>query len=372
MGWCGRCESVPRSSILESRDVPVAPAPSETELAERLAARTLELIDLPSESHSEASLAAHVASVLRSGGASVEDLGDSCVLAYPGETRPRVLLAGHLDTVPAQGNVPGRADGERVHGLGASDMKGALAVVIELVLARAPYAALFFPREELPSAESALTPLLARSSLAAEFVVVMEPTDGELHAGCLGNLNATWTFTGRSGHSARPWQADNAVHRAAVGIAALAGVPSLPVSFAGLTFHEVASVTRVEGGIAMNVIPETCTAHVNYRYAPGKTPAGAEARLHELTGGLGELTITGNSGAGAVAVDHPLARRLVETGALHVAPKQAWTPVAEFAAAGFAAVNFGPGATAQAHRRDESIEIAALARSYEVLEAFAS
>jgi len=198
----------------------------------------------------------------------------------------------------------------------------------------------------------------------------MEPTDCELHAGCLGNLNATWTFHGRSGHSARPWQADNAIHRAAIGIAQLASAPSVPVSFEGLTFQEVVSVTRVSGGIASNVIPETCTAHVNFRYAPGRTPAEAEARLHELTGGLGSLEVTGNSGSGAVSVDHPLARKLIEAGSLHVAPKQAWTPVAEFAAAGYPAVNFGPGAPAQAHRRDESIEIAALLRSFQVLEAF--
>jgi succinyl-diaminopimelate desuccinylase len=340
-------------------------------VAERLAARTLELIDIPSESYAEAAVAAHVASVLRAGGAEVRDLGDACVLAQPAGSAPRVLLAGHLDTVPAQDNVPGRVDSNRVHGLGASDMKGACAVMLELVLAGAPYAALFFPREELPSTESALTPLLERVSLDYDLVVVMEPTDNELHAGCVGNINATWAFRGRSGHSARPWQAENAITAAALGVATLAAAPIQPVTFAGLTFFEVASVTRIAGGIAMNVIPETCTAHVNFRYAPGRTPDAAEARLHELTGGLGELTITGNSGSGAVAVDHPLARRLIETGSLHVAPKQAWTPVAEFAAAGFAAVNFGPGATAQAHRRDESIEIAALVRSYEVLEAFA-
>jgi succinyl-diaminopimelate desuccinylase len=350
--------------------MPVAPAPSETELASRLAARTLELVDVPSESRSEAPLAAHVADALRSGGAEVVDLGDSCVLAYPREMRPSVLLAGHLDTVPAQDNIPGRVDSNRVFGLGASDMKGALAVMMELVLARAPYAALFFPREELPSTESSLTPLLARSPVEADFVVVMEPTDNELHAGCVGNINATWEFTGRSGHSARPWQADNAIHRAAIGIAALASAPSLPVEFEGLTFHEVASVTTVSGGIAMNVIPETCTAHVNFRYAPGRTPEEAEARLHELTCGLGALTVTGNSGSGAVAVDHPLARKLIQAGSLTVAPKQAWTPVAEFAAAGYPSVNFGPGAPAQAHRRDESVEIAALLRSHQVLEAF--
>jgi succinyl-diaminopimelate desuccinylase len=352
--------------------MPVAPAPGETELAERLAARTLEIVDVPSESRSEAALASHVASVLREGGADVVDLGDSCVLAMPRETRPTVLLAGHLDTVPAQGNIPGRIARGEVRGLGASDMKGALAVMIELVLARVPYAALFFPREELPSTESALTPLLERERLEAEFVVVMEPTDVELHAGCLGNINATWEFHGRSGHSARPWQADNAIHRAAIGIAALASAPSVPVTQHGLTFHEVASITKVEGGIAMNVIPETCTAHVNFRYGPGRTPAEAEKRLQGMTAGLGTLTVTGNSGSGPVALDHPLARKLIDAGALTVAPKQAWTPVAEFAAAGYPAVNFGPGATAQAHRRDESIPIANLLRAHQVLEAFAT
>jgi succinyl-diaminopimelate desuccinylase len=352
--------------------VPVRPAPGEDELKERLAARTLELVDIPSESRSEAALAAHVAAVLREAGAEVEDLGDSCILARPAGMTPPILLAGHLDTVPAQDNVPGSRDGACVRGLGASDMKGALAVMIEAVRARLPYAALFFPREELPSTESALTPLLERSPVAAELVVVMEPTDCELHAGCLGNLNATWTFRGRSGHSARPWHADNAIHRAAIGIASLASAPVLPVQSGGVVFHEVASVTRVSGGIAANVIPETCECLVNFRYAPGRSPSEAEERLAELCGGLGELAFGGNSGSAPAAVDHPLARKLIDAGELRVAPKQAWTPVAEFAAAGYAAVNYGPGATAQAHRRDESIPVDSLLRVFRVLEAAAT
>ena len=165
---------------------------SDGELGERLAARTLELVDIPSESRGEGPLAAHVMEVLRAGGAPVRDLGDTCVLAGPGAP---VLLAGHLDTVPAQGNRPGRRDAERVHGLGTSDMKGAVAVMLELALAGARFDCLFFGREELPMAESALTPLLAREPLAAELVVMMEPTDNAIHAGCLGNINATWTFT---------------------------------------------------------------------------------------------------------------------------------------------------------------------------------
>jgi succinyl-diaminopimelate desuccinylase len=129
-------------------------------------------------------------------------------------------------------------------------------------------------------------------------------------------------------------------------------------------------VTRIAGGIAGNVIPDRVEAHLNYRYAPGRTPAEAEARLRELCPG-GELRIDSLAPSGPVAIANPRARALIEAGDLRVAPKQAWTPVAEFGAAGIDAVNFGPGAPAQAHRRDESVEIAALVRSHRVLEAFA-
>ncbi|MEA2394919.1 MAG: succinyl-diaminopimelate desuccinylase, partial [Solirubrobacteraceae bacterium] len=192
-------------------------------LAQRLAARTLELIDIASESRAEAAISAHVLDTLSAGGVPVRDAGDTCVLAGATERgeRPLVLLAGHFDTVPAQDNRPGRRDDEAVHGLGASDMKGALAVMVELAVARPPAALdlgyVFFGREELPLTESALGPLLEREPglRTADLVVVMEPTANAIHAGCLGNVNATWTFRGTAGHSARPWLADNAIHRAA-------------------------------------------------------------------------------------------------------------------------------------------------------------
>ena len=339
--------------------------------ADRLAHRTLELVDIPSESRDEAAVAAHTAAVLREGGMEVLDLGDSCVFARPPGTAPRILLAGHFDTVPAQGNIPGSIDAERVHGLGASDMKGALAVMIELGLAGAPFGLVFFPREELPFHETALTPLLERERalLDADLAVVMEPTDNTLHVGCLGNVNATWIFHGRSGHSARPWLADNAIERAAAGITAFVREPR-PHVFDGLEFVEVATVTGISGGIARNVIPDRVECLVNYRYPPGLLPHEAEARLHERCAGHGELVIEANAPSGPSAMGNPLVAALRALGDLDVAPKQAWTPVAEFGMAGIDAINFGPGAPAQAHRRDESIEIAALARSYEVLEAF--
>lgn len=350
----------------------------------RLAARTLELVDVPSESRDEDALAAHVRDVLAAAGVPVRDGGDTCVLAGAAardqaSDRPLVLLAGHLDTVPSQGNRPGRIDGGAVHGLGASDMKAALAVMIELARDRDPAAGsidlgyVFFGREELPVAESALTPLLGREPalLDAALVLMMEPTDNAIHAGCLGNLNATWSFHGRSGHSGRPWTADNAIHRAAAGIAELAELPYVEHAHDGLVFTEAVSVTRVAGGIADNVVPDLATAHVNYRYPPGLAAADAEDRLRGWCEPHGTLEIVSNAPSAPVVATDPLVRALRDAGDLEVHAKQAWTPIAEFAAAGLRAVNFGPGDPQQAHRRDEHVTEAALRRSYDVLRAFA-
>ena len=350
----------------------------DAELGRRLAARTLELVDVPSESRDEAALAAHVLGVLRDGGVPVRDAGDTCVVAECGATDgPLVVLAGHFDTVPEQGNRPGRRDDDAVHGLGASDMKAALAVMVETALllreAGKRVALCLFGREELGIADSALGPLLARDPLLtrADLALVMEPTDNALQGGCLGNVNATWTFTGRSGHSARPWLADNAITHAAAAIGALHAVPGVRSVFDGLEFVEVASVTRIAGGIAENVIPDEVVCHVNYRYAPGRAADDAEARLRALCDHPhATLAIGSNAPSGAVAVGHPLVRELVAVGGLAVAPKQTWTPVAEFALAGVPAVNFGPGDPAYAHRRDELVRVEALVRSARTLEAF--
>jgi succinyl-diaminopimelate desuccinylase len=344
-------------------------------LSDRLARRTLELVDVRSESRSEDALASHLVHVLRAGGVAVRDAGDTCVLAGTlarGE-RPLVLLAGHLDTVPAQGNLPGRIDDGRVFGLGTTDMKGADAVMVELALA-APRTSVdvgfvWFGREELPFGESALTPLLARESglSSADLVVVMEPTCNRLQLGCLGNVNATWTFTGRAGHSARPWLADNAIHRLAAGVHALAQVPVEVHDFGGLEYREVVSTTTISGGVALNVVPGEAAAQVNYRYPPGRSMAAAEARLHEWCDPYGTLAITGHAPSGPVPKANPLVDALVAlVGAPE--PKQAWTPVAEFGAVGVDAVNFGPGDPAFAHTVDEQVSIDALVESYEVLE----
>ena len=264
-------------------------------------------------------------------------------------------------------------------GLGASDMKGACAVIIELALwaDRRPARAvdlgfLLFGREELPSDRSALRPLLGRLPVLGEteLAVVMEPTDNTLQVGCLGNLTAEVRFAGRSAHSARPWLGVNAVHAAVSGLAAVAALPPRPVVIQGLEYREVISVVRISAGIADNVIPDLADLSHQLPLRPGPHPADAEARVRELVPD-GELRVLSNSGPAPVVADHELCTRLRIAGDLAVQPKQAWTPVAEFAEQGIAAVNYGPGSTAHAHRADERVEVASLVRAFDTLRRFA-
>jgi succinyl-diaminopimelate desuccinylase len=347
-------------------------------MREELLRRTLELVDVASVSRDEAALAARVrASVplpLR------HDEDSTLLFQAPRTGRPLVLLAGHLDTVPPQGNLPGRREDEVVHGLGAADMKGGLAVMVELARWAAEarptlavdLAFLFFPREELPAQESALPALLATGLVDdAALAVVLEPTANAIQAGCLGHLSATLVFEGRSGHSARPWLADNAIDRAVQGLAPLVGRPPRDVELSGLVFREVLSVTQLHAGIAGNVLPDRAEATLSYRYAPDRTPEEAEAELRRVLGGAGRLEHVSNSPPGRVAVDGPLARALRAAGGLAVEPKQAWTPVAELSQHGLDALNLGPGEPRFAHAADEQVDGAALERTFETLRRFA-
>jgi succinyl-diaminopimelate desuccinylase len=251
-------------------------------------------------------------------------------------------------------------------------MKGGLAVMIELARAGAGLGYLFFGREELPAGESPLPGFFAQHGLAADLVVMLEPTDTTIQAGCLGNLNARLVFHGTSAHSARPWQGDNAIMRAVEALAPLGRLEPLDVEIEGLVFREVLSVTQIEGGIATNVVPALARATLNFRYAPDRTPEGAETRLRELLDGAGELELLGNSPPARVAAASPLVQALRDAGDFAVEPKQAWTPVAEFSEQGLDAVNFGPGATRYAHAQDERVEIAALHRCHDALAQFAA
>ena len=337
-----------------------------SDLAHRLAERTLELVNIPSESRHEAEIATYVRDAV---GPPTWDEDDT--LWYG--RRPRVVLAGHFDTVPAQGNLPGSVADGAVVGLGASDMKGGVAVMIELAQELGnDVGFLFFPREELPASESPLPHFFdsVPDVHGAELVVLLEPTDCTIQAGCLGNMNARITFHGVSGHSARPWTAENAIEKALDGLRPYAAIEPRPVEIGGLTFTEVASVTQIEGGIATNVIPDRVEANVNFRYAPDRSPAEADAYLRSLVPEGASYEHMGDSPPARVVTDSPLVQRLRAAGDLALEPKQAWTNVADFTSRGIDAVNFGPGATRYAHRRDEQVAVAALVRAYESLRHF--
>jgi succinyl-diaminopimelate desuccinylase len=199
---------------------------------------------------------------------------------------------------------------------------------------------------------------------------MLEPTDNQIHAGCLGNLNARLVFNGKAAHSARPWLGDNAIMRAVEGLAPLASIEPHDVEIQGLVFREVLSVTGIKGGIATNVIPALAEATLNFRYAPDRTREGAEDRLRELVDGTGELLMLENSAGARVAAASPLVQRLREIAHFALEPKQAWTPVAQFSEAGLDAVNLGPGTTRYAHTVDERISIAELGRTYDALARF--
>jgi succinyl-diaminopimelate desuccinylase len=337
-----------------------------------LAERTLELVNIPSESRSEAALYDYVRASVPLEPA--YDDGESVLFAKR-SGKPLVLLAGHTDTVPAQGNLPGRIDDGAVVGLGASDMKGGLAVIIELarwandIDTAYDIAFLFFPREELGPAENPLPGVFERTHVIdeAQLVICLEPTDNTLQLGCLGNLNVRVVFEGRAAHSARPWLGTNAIALALEGLRPVLESEPLDVEVEGLVFREVMSVTQLEAGIASNVIPGRAEANVNFRYAPNRTPASAEARIHEL---FPNTEIVSHSPPAHVAAQSPLVQKLRAAGSFDLEPKQAWTNVADFAARGLDAVNLGPGGTRYAHAADERVEIAELERTFAALQRF--
>jgi succinyl-diaminopimelate desuccinylase len=362
------------------------PAPVDAaDPAERLAVATLGLIDTPSESGDETSILAAIRDALDPDVFEILDDADSVVFVAPRIRRLSasfVVLAGHVDTVPLAGAPrPGHRDGDAVVGRGAADMKGGIAVMLELARSIADETVtsdldvgfLFFGREELPITRSALLPLFERCPAAGsiDLAIVMEPTANAIEIGCLGNLIARVVSRGRAAHSARPWLGDNAIHTVVHALAPIADLPDREVAIEGLVFREVVNVTTISGGATANVIPDHVEATVNYRYAPTITPAEAEARLRELLGQHRvDLEVVGNAPPGPVAISNQLVGRLRAAGDLPLGPKQAWTPVAEFATVGVDAINFGPGDPQYAHRDDERVDVHLLMRSHEVLRAF--
>jgi len=359
-------------------------------LADALARRTEALCAVPSPIGEEKALCddlerwargrfPHVHRVLNSLVVRVD--GDVPVTDAPGFTRPLVALCGHIDTVPvhAEDRGPPRREGGRLTAPGASDMKSGVAVAMELAerLPReerfADLALVLYAREEGPYVENELGPLLEETPevRGAALAVCLEPTDNRLALGCVGSMHATVTFSGRAAHSARPWQGENAVHKAGALLAELAARPPREVRSGGLSFVEVLSATRIEGGRARNVVPDRCTLNLNFRFAPDRSLADAERELAGLAARHGAAAeVVDRAPACPAFADHPLVERLRERSGAPVEAKQAWTDVARLAATGIPAVNYGPGATAQAHQRGEWVEVGAILACYRALERF--
>jgi len=335
--------------------------------ADDLLMLTASLVAVPSPSHREEALAAAIEARLRARAPSlsVERVGENVVARTELGRERRVLLGGHLDTVPPNGNEIPRLDGEVLHGLGSADMKGGLAVLLRLAeqLTDAGSAAVhdvtlaFYECEEVADEHNGLRRLFAERPdlLTGDFAVLLEPTDGTVEAGCQGTLHLGVHFQGKRAHSARPWLGRNAIHRAARVIGRLADHASDTVEVDGLPYRESLQVVRIEGGVANNVVPDTCRLVVNRRFAPCYSADDARAQIEQLLEGADRVEVLNASPAAPPNLGHPLVAEFVDTLGLEVRPKLGWTDVARFAARGVPAVNFGPGDPEVAHTADELV-----------------
>ncbi len=348
---------------------------------ETLAQRTLELCRIGSPIGEEAVIADFVHRWSEGPFSAPERfrLSHSLVLGSLDDPRPTVALLGHLDTVPGRADeAPAHIEADRVFGLGSSDMKGGLAIMMALAerLDRAALAYnpifVFYEREEGPYLENGLGPLLEQAPALAKVAlgIAMEPTDGVVQVGCVGSLHATLRFAGKSAHSARPWQGSNAIHAAGPLLAELLALQPREVFVGGHPFFEVFSITRASGGHARNVVPDGFELNLNYRFAPGKSVSQAQEDVRRLIANRAELEFTDLAPSGHVCSENPLFQRLVALAGVKVASKQAWTDVAQLSARGIDAINFGPGETAQAHQANESAPIPALSQVYDQLARF--
>ncbi len=330
------------------------------------------LVDIPSETGNEVVIRDAIAGRLV--GLPRQVVESSLVVGEPGPGK--VLLVGHTDTVPLQGHVGARVEADRVHGLGSTDMKGGLAVMVHLLedLGTERLVGVFYAGEEGPIAGNDLATILdtVPGLTSAEAGIVMEPTNREINAGCQGSVNATVSFLGEASHSARPWNGVNAITRAGEFLTMLDGLEPEVHPIEGLEFKEVVSVTRAAGGIANNVIPARFDLNVNYRFSPDRTTEEAIEHLRVLCEPADEFVVADTAPAAYPDMGHPLFQVLAESAGAAISHKQGWTDVAQLAQRGIPALNFGPGETALAHKPGESIAIADLDWAYDALYAVLS
>ncbi len=322
------------------------------------------LVNIPSPTGEEAAICDEIES--RLGSMESERILDSLVVGTPGPGK--VILAGHTDTVPLQGETGSRIDGERLHGLGATDMKSGLAVMIHLIeeLGTESLVGVFYAGEEGPLAGNQLGPILDRypDMARAAAAVVLEPTNLGIEAGCNGAVNATVAFLGEPAHSSRPWLGVNAVSKSGEFLTTMDRLQPEDHVVNGLLFREVMSITRAHGGVANNVVPGRFEMNVNYRFAPDRTLDDAIANLHRVCSRADVVEITDAAPAGQPVVDLPLFDELARVSNSEIAPKQGWTDVAQLSARGIPAINFGPGESALAHKPGESVRLSDLEWAY--------
>ena len=329
---------------------------------------TAALVDIPSESRHEQRIADEVEAALRQlDHVQVTRFGNTVVARTDLGRAERVVLGGHLDTVPAADNLPHRIDGDNLYGLGSNDMKGGVAVALRCAHeVREPsrdVTYVFYECEEIDDEANGLRRLaeVHPEFLEADFAVLMEPSDAGVEAGCQGTLRAHVRTSGERAHSARSWLGRNAIHAAADILNRLERyTPRTPV-IDGLTYREGMNAVGIEGGVATNVIPDACEVTVNYRYAPDRSPQEALAHVHEVFDGY-PLEVVDNSPGALPGLSHPAAQAFLKATDAVPRPKFGWTDVSRFSALGVPAVNFGPGDPSLAHTRGEYVPIEHLHR----------
>ncbi|MGW7056741.1 succinyl-diaminopimelate desuccinylase [Streptomyces sp. NPDC054887] len=343
-------------------------------------ALTARLIDFPSVSGNEKALADAIEEALRAlPHLTVDRHGNNVVARTHLGRAERVVLAGHIDTVPIADNVPSRLDENGVlWGCGTSDMKSGVAVQLRIAATvPAPNRDLtfvFYDNEEVAAHLNGLGHIADAHPdwLEGDFAVLLEPSDGQVEGGCQGTLRVLLRTAGERAHSARSWMGSNAIHTAAPILARLAAYePRRPV-IDGLEYREGLNAVAVEGGVAGNVIPDACTVTVNFRYAPDRTEEEALAHVREVFADcdIAEFVVDDHSGAALPGLSHPAAAAFMAAVGGTAQPKFGWTDVSRFSALGVPAVNYGPGDPIFAHKRDEHVAVERITHCEERLRAW--
>ncbi|MEU5865706.1 succinyl-diaminopimelate desuccinylase [Nonomuraea sp. NPDC047529] len=343
------------------------------DLTQDVRALTAAIVDIESVSGGEKALADAVEQALTALPHLTVDRSGETVVARTNLGRAeRVLIAGHLDTVPVAANLPSRVEGDLLYGCGTSDMKAGVAVALWLAATvPAPnrdVTYVFYDCEEIEAERNGLT-RVARDHpewLAADFAVLMEPTDGVIEGGCQGTLRADVTVTGKRAHSARSWFGVNAVHGIEPVLARLNAYEARLPMVDGLEYHEGLNAVAVRGGVAGNVIPDECVVTVNYRFAPDLTIEQAEQHVREVFEGYRVSFLDAAPGA-RPGLTHPVAAAF--TAAVGGTPraKLGWTDVSRFSALGVPAVNYGPGDPNLAHQQGEYVSLPKIVESERAL-----